>query len=72
MKKFEEWDYFIDDFGVYKENEDGDFITDEDDNFVEVDEKTPITYGMLKQMMTFFVDNLKHDLEDLARRIPED
>ena len=75
MKRYDEYDFFIDDTEVLipELDKDGDLIfVDEDREVIkEIADDTVITYGQLKEAFELFTDELKKDLISLYERISE-
>jgi len=76
MKRYDEYDFFIDDTEVLipELDKDGDLTyVDEDCEVIkEIADDTVITYGQLKEAFSLFADELKKDLISLYELIEKD
>ena len=73
MKQLDRWEFFIDTQPILiKLDKNGDAISDENDDFVEIPEDTKLTYEEVKNLFAQFTDNLKEDLMDIVKEIPNE
>ena len=76
MKKYDKYDFFVDDTKalIPELDKNGDlvFVDEECEVIKEIADDTVITYGQLKDAISFVIDELKRDLISLYEMIDED